>query len=273
MEKIYSSAPLPFQGQKRRFVRVFKNELSRFEGITTVVDLFGGSGLLSHVAKRENPALRVVYNDYDNFSRRLSHVKTTNEILAQIRPLFAGLKPNQRVPENIKQQVLEIILAYSAAGYVDYITLSSSLLFSGCWAKEFNELAAGSFYNVIKQVDYKVDGYLDGLEVVHKDYRELFAEFKDDPHVLFLIDPPYLSTESTSYENYWKLADYLDVLKLLVGTRYIYFTSNKSQIVELCQWIGKNASMGNPFEGVELRTQTNNLNYNARFTDMMLVRS
>lgn len=60
MSRIYSTAPIPFQGQKRCFVKDFREVLKGFDGITTVVDLFGGSGLLSHVARRERPELRVV---------------------------------------------------------------------------------------------------------------------------------------------------------------------------------------------------------------------
>lgn len=272
MNKVYSCAPLPFQGQKRRFVKDFKEVLKKFDDITTVVDLFGGSGLLSHVTKRERPDVRVVYNDYDHFCDRLASVMTTNEILSRIRPVLRDVERDKKVPAEQRARILAIISEYSEKGYVDYITLGSSLLFSGKWAKSFQELSKETMYNVVRKADFDVTGYLDGLEVVHKDYRELFAQFKDDRDVLFLIDPPYLATDATSYENYWRLADYLDVLKLLVGTKYVYFTSNKSQIVELCEWINENASIGNPFKGVEIRTQQNNLNYNSSFTDIMLVR-
>lgn len=272
MIKVYSSAPLPFQGQKRRFIKDFKEVLKKFDNITTVVDLFGGSGLLSHVTKRERPDVRVVYNDYDYFCDRLANVTTTNEMLSRIRPILQGVEPEKKVPAEQRAQILALISEYSEKGYVDYITLGSSLLFSGKWAKTFQELSKETMYNVVRKADFDVTGYLDGLEVVHKDYRELFAQFKDDKDVLFLIDPPYLATDVVSYENYWRLSDYLDVLKLLVGTKYVYFTSNKSQIVELCEWINTNASIENPFKGVEIRTQQNSLNYHTSFTDIMLVR-
>lgn len=51
--KRYKVAPLPFQGQKRNFVEPFVGklkELSQSQDIKVVVDLFGGSGLLSHTA-------------------------------------------------------------------------------------------------------------------------------------------------------------------------------------------------------------------------------
>ena len=272
MCKRYNSAPLPFQGQKRRFIKDFTEVIKRFDNVATVVDLFGGSGLLSHVTKREHPNLRVVYNDYDNYCRRLESVETTNEILALIRPVLAAVEPNKRVPECLRSQILEIIAGYDAKGYVDYITLGVSLLFSGRWIKSFQELSSDLMYNRVKQSDYVVNGYLDGLEVAHKDYRELFSEFKNDKSVLFLLDPPYLATDAGSYENYWKLSDYLDILKLLVGTKYVYFTSNKSQIIELCEWIRDNAEIGDLLKDAEVRTQRNTLNYQASFTDIMLVK-
>ena len=272
MTKVYSSAPLPFQGQKRLFIKDFKEVLKRFDNITTVVDLFGGSGLLSHVTKRERPDLRVVYNDYDYFCNRLANVATTNEILTQIRPILSVVAPNKKVSAELRAQILAIIAEYDNDGYVAHITLSSSLVFSGKWAKSFSELAKETMYNVIKRSDYDVTGYLDGLEIVHCDYKELFEQFRDDKDTLFLIDPPYLSTDTCSYEGYWRLSDYLDILKLLVGIKYIYFTSNKSQIVELCEWIDANAYIGNPFKEAEMRARQAMLNYNASFTDIMMVK-
>ena len=63
---------------------------------------------------------------------------------------------------------------------------------------------------------------------------------------------------------------YLDVLNLLVGTSYIYFTSDKSNLIELCQWLGKNHWIGNPFNGSVRTEMFRNMNYNASYTDIML---
>ena len=88
--------------------------------------------------------------------------------------------------------------------------------------------------------------------------------------MVFLVDPPYLSTDIKTYKMYWKLSDYLDVLTVLSGHRFIYFTSNKSSIVELCEWIGKNKLIGNPFENCLRREFNAHMNYNASYTDIML---
>lgn len=68
---MYNAAPLPFMGQKRRFAKEFIKVLHTTNDVNTVVDLFGGSGLLSHITKRELPECHVVYNDYDYFPRAL----------------------------------------------------------------------------------------------------------------------------------------------------------------------------------------------------------
>ena len=76
MSEVYLTAPLPFQGQKRNFVGEFRAALSELNPageITTIVDLFGGSGLLSHTAKRHAPECRVIYNDFDGYRERLEN--------------------------------------------------------------------------------------------------------------------------------------------------------------------------------------------------------
>lgn len=123
----YSSAPLPFQGQKRRFVRQFIEVISK-QPAKLYVDLFGGSGLLSHVAKATHPQSRVIYNDFDDFSTRIANIGKTNAILADLRELNKGIKPDAKLNDSQRERILKRIGQES--GYVDYITLSSSLLFA-----------------------------------------------------------------------------------------------------------------------------------------------
>lgn len=51
MRKMYLSAPLPFVGQKRMLAKEFMKVLEQYPDGTLFVDLFGGSGLLSHITK------------------------------------------------------------------------------------------------------------------------------------------------------------------------------------------------------------------------------
>ena len=64
--------------------------------------------------------------------------------------------------------------------------------------------------------------------------------------------------------------DYLDVLKVLKDTSYFYFTLNKSSIIELCDWIETNLAASNPFKDAVKTEMQTNVNYVARYTDIML---
>ncbi len=103
------------------------------------------------------------------------------------------------------------------------------------------------------------------------DYKALFKEYKECKNVVFLVDPPYLSTDSSTYgsNGYWKLQDYLNVLFVLVNQNYFYFTSNKSQVVELCEWISTVSTTANPFaQAVKINVNTS-VTHQSAYTDIM----
>lgn len=266
------SAPLPFVGQKRMFAREYIKVLEQFKDCTVFVDLFGGSGLLSHITKRMRPDAKVVYNDFDNYRKRLENISRTNLLLADFRRWAEGVPRHKPITGEARERILERIGQEEKEwGYVDYITISSSLMFSMKYRMNLDGIRKEVLYNNIRKADYALcNDYLEGLEITSRDYREVFNEYKDMPNVVFLVDPPYLSTDVTTYSMYWRLSDYLDVLTVLNGHSFVYFTSNKSSIVELCQWMGKNLTLGDPFEGCVKSEFNAHMNYNARYTDMML---
>ena len=271
-EKRHVLAPLPFQGQKRKYVKEFTNIIKMLQP-ATVVDLFGGSGLLSHLAKRANPKSRVIYNDYDNYCERLAHVEQTNNLTRYFRELLHGIPEDTKITGTLKEAILQRLREENAKGYVDWQTVSASLLFSMNYAFNYEEFAKATLYNKVRMTDYNTDGYLDGLEVVSVDYSELCKQYRDEPCTLFIADPPYLSTDVKTYNKveYWSMENYLDVLTALNGLNYIYFTSNKSQIVELCQWIDDNAGkVVNIFKGASIKTIKSPTSGKNSYTDIML---
>lgn len=270
MKKKYVTAPLPFVGQKRMFARPFSNLLKQCPEDAIFVDLFGGSGLLSYFAHAERPHAKVVYNDFDNFRHRLENIPRTNRLLADIRTIVGNLPRQKPIPDPQRTAILARIEQEEKSGYVDYITISASLLFSMKYVLSLEGLRKETFYNVVRRSPYTAEGYLDGIEVVSMDYRQLFEQYKDVPNVIFLVDPPYLSTDCTTYTMSWRLSDYLDVLNVLKAHRYVYFTSNKSSIIELCEWMGANPTFGNPFEEAQRVEFKASVNYNSRYTDIML---
>ncbi|MDR0871956.1 MAG: DNA adenine methylase [Prevotellaceae bacterium] len=268
--KNYTQAPLPFQGQKRKFAMAFKQALNDFENVELIVDLFGGSGLLSHSAKITLPNARVIYNDFDGYHLRLDNIAKTNALIADIREIIGVCPKEKKLTEDVREKILQRI--EREKGFVDYITLSSSLLFSAQYVTSLQNLKTQGFYNKVKLCNYESStDYLRGVEIVKYDYRELFERYRHFPNVLFLVDPPYLSTDCSTYNaGMWRLSNYLDVINVLWNNSYFYFTSNKSGIVELLEWVSKNFAVDSPFNGATIKTTAVALSYNAAYTDIML---
>lgn len=266
------SAPLPFVGQKRMFAKHFIEVIRQYPTGTVFVDLFGGSGLLSHITKHHHPTSRVVYNDFDNYRHRIDNIPRTNALLDRIRPLADAFPRHKPIVGDARERIFSLLEAEEKEmGYLDFITLSSSLMFSMKYKMSIEGMRGETLYNNVRKAPYApCPDYLAGLEIVSCDYRDLFEKFKDVPGVVFLVDPPYLSTDVGTYRMYWRLADYLDVLSVLPGHNFVYFTSEKSCIVELCEWMGRNPSLGNPFERCQRREFNATMNYSARYTDIML---
>lgn len=254
------------------FAKEFKKVLEQFPDGTTFVDLFGGSGLLSHIAKCQKPNSKVVYNDFDGYRLRLDHIPQTNELLAELRKIVHGIPRHKPITGEARERVFECLKEHQERyGYLDFITTSSSIMFSMKYRLSIDEMRKEALYNNVRSADYPLcSDYLDGLTIVSADYKQVFNQYKDTPNVVFLVDPPYLSTEVGTYKMYWRLADYLDVLTVLAGHSFVYFTSNKSSILELCDWIGRNKTVGNPFEKCTKVEFNAHMNYNATYTDMML---
>lgn len=272
MKKEYLSAPLPFVGQKRMFASKFKEVLKQYPDDAVYVDLFGGSGLLSHIVKHEKPGAMVVYNDYDNYRKRLDNISRTNMLLSDFRQIAEGIPRGKKIIGDARERIFcRIEQEEKEWGYVDFITISSSLMFSMKYKMSVGEMRKEVLYNNIRKTDYPAaEGYLDGLEITGQDYREVFNRYKDVPGVVFLVDPPYLSTDVSTYTMSWGLSDYLDVLTILHGHPFIYFTSNKSSLVELCRWMGRHPGMGDPFRNASVVEFNAHMNYQSSYTDMML---
>ncbi len=139
------------------------------------------------------------------------------------------------------------------------------------YAVDLSGFVGDTLYNTVRRNDYDATGYLEGVEVVKMDYKRLFEIYKDTPRVCFLVDPPYLSTDTATYNSgeYWKLRDYLDVLQVLHKNSYFYFTSNKSQIVELCDWVSSVSAAANPFENSVKTIVNTSVTHKAKYSDIM----
>ncbi|MDG6895026.1 DNA adenine methylase [Volucribacter amazonae] len=238
----FTQAPLPFVGQKRLFLNQFKALLNQHltddgEG-WTIVDVFGGSGLLSHVAKQIKPKARVIYNDYDSYAERLAHIDDINRLRAELWQLLDGkVESKKRLPPALKQQVIAKIEAFK--GSKDLNTLVDWLLFSGQQAATFEDFYRQDFWFRVRKTPYaSAEHYLDGLEIVSESFHQLMPKFQDNPKALLILDPPYLCTHQASYRqaHYFDLIDFLRLINL-TRPPYLFFSSTKSEFIRFIDYM------------------------------------
>lgn len=198
----YKCAPLPFMGQKRYFIRDFFEVLKQVAGqIDTVVDLFGGSGLLSCTAKKVLPGCRVIYNDFDHYDRRLAAVDDTNAILTTIKQRLSGVQANQRLTQEQRADVLRIVEeAQNRLGWVDIMTIGRSVLFSGKWVTSLEELRKHTMYNRVRPGAYESASYLDELEVAVTDIPP-YTKSEYDAKVAELVREKYTADEEFALQR------------------------------------------------------------------------
>ncbi|RZN59027.1 hypothetical protein EIG78_02800 [Avibacterium paragallinarum] len=274
--RMYKQAPLPFIGQKRMFLNAFKQVLNEHipgdgEG-WTIVDAFGGSGLLSHVAKQIKPKARVIYNDFDGYADRLKHINDTNRLRTELLQVVGDIIPkNRRLDNNKKQEIINKINSFN--GFKDLNTIASWLQFGGQQVGSFEELFSKTFWRGIKLTDYpSAEDYLDGLEIVSEPFQTLLPKFSDNPKALFVLDPPYLCTKQNSYKmaNYFDLIDFLQLIDL-TRPPYVFFSSTKSEFVRFIEYMVQ-AKKDNwkTFDKAERVTIKAALNYQVQYEDNLV---
>lgn len=277
VDKIYSKAPLPFIGQKRNFINAFRQCLTaNISGDGTgwtVVDVFGGSGLLAHNAKRLLPRATVIYNDWDGYADRLANINDTERLRQILLKQLQSIPRQKALTADQKQAVIDILDDFD--GYIDVQSLATWLLFSGKQVRTLEELYQNTFYNTVRVSSFEPPtGYLDGLTITCESYTKLMARYKDKPNTLFLLDPPYLYTGQGAYkqEKYFAMVDFLYLMSL-TRPPYIFFSSTKSELLDYLDYLkrldGDDWQRLGGFERVTIQSQVNHEN---KYEDNMIFR-
>lgn len=273
--KIYKKAPLPFVGQKRNFLKhfipVLQQNIPNDGKSWVIVDVFGGSGLLAHTAKRTLPQARVIYNDFDGYTKRLHHIADTEKLRQQCLAIVGTAGKNRKLSDDTKARLIAEIEAFN--GFVDVQTLASWFLFSGKQAKDWTELKRKIWWNGVAQSPYdEARDYLDGLEIRQQCFTTLLPEFVGQPETLLILDPPYVSTAQGAYANeqYFGMMQFLKLTDN-IKPPFVFFSSTKSELPAYVDYVCR-AKTGNwqAWEHCQTVTVKARLNYNTAYEDNMV---
>lgn len=242
----YNQPPLPFMGNKRNMLKHIKavietmREDGQIDSETIFIDCFGGSGLVSHNIKQWYPSNRVVWNDYDNYQERLNHLDTTGQLRQEMAKIINDtITYKDKLPHHTKEKILTLLQDKAQSGaFIDYTTISTYLLFSGNYAKTYQELAKNTFYNGLASKPLNKEGYLAGVERTQADFIDLLESYKDITNKCLILDPPYLQTQKGNYNDSFQLAQFFALIER-VQKPYIFFGSHRSDVLPCLAYLSK----------------------------------
>ena len=249
--KLLYKAPLPFLGQKRNWIRylpellqgnLFDKGFSDYKnGI--FVDMFGGSGLLSHNIKQIFPNAEVIYNDFDGYSNYLTDesadiLKSVGKLL---EPYFKKYKKYEKTNANDTKEIRKIYF-FVKNKYKERLYLRavhSSLWFRAAINNPTPQIENETNHYInskeLLNKNYKKEfsNYLTGLNVIKGvDFKELIQQYKDNKNAVFICDPPYLNTCTGRYKSGFDKNNF-DFLVENIRPPFIAFSSMKNNLREL----------------------------------------
>lgn len=250
----YNRIPFCFSGNKLHVCDIVSRNIALLGGVRGIVDVFGGSGILSANLKKDYPHLPIVYNDFDGYSRQFVHLEELEDAYCYFKDKFERFGFYKRGDVGDAGGIIECFLK-NERGYCDFVL--------GCVLKKVCYPCVGVAYktesmyrdyflkdarvgrkiflqNVIPKFKAAYfDRYLDGLDVRHADWRELVREFSGNGY-LFLCDPPYIQTEQGAYSGDFHLKDALDLIGALKHENVFYFCNNESGFFDVLKSVSGN---------------------------------
>lgn len=263
----YTQSPLPFVGQKRNFLKHFQQVLK--ENINndgenwTILDAFGGSGLLSHTAKQALPKARVIYNDFDDHSERLKHIDDINRLRRAILNVLEReqIAKQSKLPESIKFEIIQIIQSFD--GYKDLHCIANWLMFSGRQVYNFDKLFSETWYYQIRESDYpSAENYLKDVEIIRENANSLIPKFTNNHQTLLVLDPPYVCTAQGSYlqDEYFGMVQFLRLMSV-VRPPFVFFSSTRSEFIDYLDFMIETRQAGwerfANYQKISIRTSLN----------------
>lgn len=285
--RILKKAPLCFQGQKNKWFAQFSEFLDKIEQKASTlnrpvcaIDVFGGSGLLSHWTKRLHPSFTVIYNDFDNYSERIEHIHDVNLLMDELHKQFperAKTQSNDKLTPPEVVRLRQFITNYK--GRIDEHCLSCWIQFSGTTARTVEELLkTPNYYMHVPSNNYNEEDakhYLDDIIVIHEDASD-YNKFQQiikplippNALALYILDPPYLYCDKSGYKtSYFKLESTIDLINYFINEDFfIFFNSTKSGFTEFLHKLKEVIpTIREDYERIDKATKTNHSATNSEY--------
>ena len=249
----YIKPIIPFVGNKSLYYKyineILDNLINHDDYI--FIDCFGGSGVLSLMCRdfyinKHKTIPTIIYNDFDNYCSRIEYIPRLNKLMNEFNNIIQDkYNKKSRINEDDKKRIDSLITNDDNA-----ITLSNYLLYMFHKADTIDELKnSPCYYNrlIKRNLPYTPTyEYFHNITIEHLDYKELINKYEEiakeyNKTLILILDPPYISTDSSRYKSslYNNITQLTDILQLLLNHHYIYFESEKSNVIDIIEFMNK----------------------------------
>lgn len=141
------------------------------------------------------------------------------------------------------------------SGFIDVYTLSTKYVFGLRFIKDVNELLNQKTMFLKTRGTYNLaKDYLNDLTIVKDDFYNLYLKYNNQDNI-FIIDPPYQNTNQKTYSG---SIDYNKLTEICKNSKFILFSSDKSNIFDYLKDINYNVK------------NLNVNNYSLKYKDFMI---
>lgn len=224
--RAFREPPLAFSGNKKYWAAELMDEASLLPPGATVWDVFGGSAVCARCIKDARPDVRVIWNDFDNYSDRLRHIAESEELRKTLYRMFGGVGDaslcRPLTPDEARAFHEVCVAHHQRFGFFDDLLVRrwSSI---GC-PKGFYDLnnPPEKLFSRVPRTPLKVadaERWLDGLEITRCEARQLPIQDGD----FVILDPPYVETTCSEYRGSGTLRPLRDAYNILRRRNFILF--------------------------------------------------
>ena len=226
-----------FSGNKSNRVKEIA-ELTRNGKYTRIVEIFGGSCVISNNLLKEKIVEEAIANDYDHyFDNFEEHIHFKENFIEKLLKL--GLeKSKERRMSKEHQEVVQNSLKDKDKNLLKY--LSKNFVFSSKRAAAEIKIKDFIYFtnDITIEKDLEYIKHLKNVKLDSLDYKEFIEKYINagDRKTLVVVDPPYLNSSQKQYgDEFFGLEKTIKLLNSLKEKRndFIFFNQIKEDSIEL----------------------------------------
>lgn len=250
--------PIHFSGNKKHWQEFIENVIKDIPSDSTIVDAFGGCGIISYYIIQSRPDINVIYNDFDGYIKRLDNIGDLEEIRKGLQKI-AGKRTHGKIRQAgqlDKNPITDVVKKKKILKYLDDckkrgmfvdINVIATWLTHGFSATDL-AIDKVMINNIpVNPLNLeRVKEYADVLRPVrHKfDIRSLFTSKRlqkllNDSSVYWILDPPYRETDAGDYKNGFSEEIENSIKEIVKTNRVILFCDEKEKDVYKKMFKGK----------------------------------